>query len=149
MEEKDFLAFRVTVQSFIKSFGLLETSVTPCGYKLSLSQVFALQDLQKETLSVTQLSQKLALERSSVSRLVDHLVKEDFVLRESNPHNRREVILSLTERGESTIKKVSNQSVDFYKEVLSDVSYEDFEQMLRSFQRFTSLLKIRREEEHE
>jgi DNA-binding MarR family transcriptional regulator len=146
LEEKDFLALRNTVQSFIKSFGLLETTITPCGYKLSLSQVFALQDLQKETLTVTQLSEKLALERSSVSRLVDHLVKEGFVLRETNPLNRREVILSLTERGASTINKVSNQSVEFYKEVLNDVSPEDFQQMLRSFQRFTSLLKKRREE---
>jgi DNA-binding MarR family transcriptional regulator len=137
---------RMQVQQFIRLFGLLEQTVTPCGFSLSLSQVFALQELEKATLSISELAEKLGLERSSVSRLVDILVKETFVHRELNEQNRREVQLLLTDKGKRTIAKVCEQSIAFYQSFLKDVSENEQQQILNSFKKFNSCLSNVKEE---
>ncbi len=145
MEKKDIVELRGVFQQFIRSFGLLEQTKTPCGFSLSLSQVFALQELENQTLTVTELAEKLELERSSVSRLVDGLVKGGFVQRELNESNRREVILSLTEKGWRSIRKVRDQSVNFYDTILNQMPESQQYLFLDSFKTFTqSLVEVRK-----
>ncbi|HZG58726.1 MarR family winged helix-turn-helix transcriptional regulator [Paenibacillus sp.] len=146
MRTEDVLELRSAVQQFIRSFGLLEQTKTPCGFSLSLSQVFALQELEKQTLTVTELADKLRLERSTVSRLVDGLVKGGFVTRAPNELNRREVILSLTEKGERSIGKVREQSVEFYSTILGRMTEAEQAQVLESFKAFNrSLREVRKD----
>ncbi|TFE19296.1 MarR family winged helix-turn-helix transcriptional regulator [Cohnella luojiensis] len=140
MEQNTLLELRTTVQKFVRHFGLLEQSITPCGYSLSLSQVFALQELESKTLSVGVLADILLLDRSSVSRLVDQLVKANFVLRNINENNRRETLLSLTEKGRTTIHKVRQQSIHFYGKVLQDVSENDQRMITDGFKMFTTAI---------
>lgn len=145
MEKKDIVELRGGFQQFIRSFGLLEQTKTPCGFSLSLSQVFALQELENRTLTVTELAEKLELERSSVSRLVDGLVKGGFVQRELNESNRREVILSLTEKGWRSIRKVRDQSVNFYETILNQMPERQQYLFMDCFKMFTqSLVELRK-----
>jgi DNA-binding MarR family transcriptional regulator len=140
-----FLELRSNVQKFVRLFGLLEQNVTPCGFPLSVSQVFALQELEKGTISVTGLASRLELERSSVSRLVDELVKGEFVSRGINDANRREMVLSLTEKGMRTIQQVRQQSLGFYQSVLGSLSNTDQTLIIDGFKKFTgALLQHRR-----
>jgi DNA-binding MarR family transcriptional regulator len=143
-----FLELRSNVQKFVRLFGLLEQNVTPCGFPLSVSQVFAMQELEKGTMSVTELASRLELERSSVSRLVDELVKGEFISRNINEANRREMILSLTEKGIRTILQVRQQSLKFYQSVLSSLSNTDQTLIIDGFKKFTgALLEHRRKKD--
>ncbi|MDQ0061381.1 MarR family winged helix-turn-helix transcriptional regulator [Paenibacillus harenae] len=147
MQKEQVLLLRDTVQQFIRSFGLLEQTTTPCGFSMSLSQVFAIQELEKQSLTITELAEKLRLERSSVSRLVDGLVKGGFVSRELNENNRREVIVELTEKGTNTIRRVRDQSVQFYNEILENLSETEQMMFYEGIQRFTdSLMRVRGEQ---
>jgi DNA-binding MarR family transcriptional regulator len=146
MEQDTLLELRTTVQKFVRHFGLLEKSITPCGYPLSLSQVFALQELENKTLSIGILADILLLDRSSVSRLVDQLVKEDFVLRVINENNRRETLLSLTGKGRTTIHKLRQQSINFYGRVLNDVPKNEQRMIVDGIKMFTSAILNAREE---
>jgi DNA-binding MarR family transcriptional regulator len=140
-----FLELRSNVQKFVRLFGLLEQNVTPCGFLLSVSQVYAMQELEEDTMSVTELASRLELERSSVSRLVDELVKGDFVSRDINEANRREMVLSLTEKGMRTIQQVRQQSLTFYQSILGNLSNTDQTLIIEGFKTFTgALLKHRR-----
>jgi DNA-binding MarR family transcriptional regulator len=140
-----FLELRSNVQKFVRLFGLLEQNVTPCGFLLSVSQVYAMQELEEDTMSVTELASRLELERSSVSRLVDELVKGDFVSRVINEANRREMVLSLTEKGMRTIQQVRQQSLTFYQSILGNLSNTDQTLIIEGFKTFTgALLKHRR-----
>ncbi|MDF2683254.1 MAG: transcriptional regulator [Brevibacillus sp.] len=112
---------------------------------MSLSQVFALQELENRSMSIKDLSEELRLERSSVSRLVDGLVKGGFVLRELNEQNRREVILCLTEKGERSMNRLREQSIEFYESILNHLPETSQEKVLEGYQLFTeSLVKVRR-----
>ncbi|WP_284637761.1 MarR family winged helix-turn-helix transcriptional regulator [Paenibacillus silviterrae] len=146
MQREDVVELRYVMQQFIRSFGLLEQTKTPCGFSLSLSQVFALQELEKTTLTITELAARLQLERSSVSRLIEGLVKGGFVSRELNESNRREVVLTLTGKGKSSIHRVRDQSVAFYQSILARMSEEEQAQFAASFKRFTaSLTDVRKD----
>jgi DNA-binding MarR family transcriptional regulator len=104
-----------------------------------------MQELEKGTMSVTELASRLELERSSVSRLVDELVKGEFVSRDINEANRREMVLSLTEKGMRTIQQVRRQSLTFYQSILGNLSNTDQTLIIEGFKKFTgALLKHRR-----
>jgi DNA-binding MarR family transcriptional regulator len=140
LNEDTLLDLRSNVQKFVRLFGLLEQNVTPCGFPLSVSQVYAMQELEKDRMSVTELALRLELERSSVSRLVDELVKGEFVHRDVNETNRREMVLSMTEKGMRTIQQVRQHSLRFYQSVLGDLSDADQTLIIEGFKKFTSSL---------
>lgn len=145
MDTNTLLELRTNIQKFIRLFGLLEQNVTPCGFPLSVSQVYSLQELEISSKSITDLAKGLHLERSSVSRLVDGLVKEGFVSREINEANRREMVLSLTERGIRTIQQVREQSIKMYQDILGDLSENDHTHINEAFKTLTIALLKKRE----
>ncbi|RXT04258.1 MarR family winged helix-turn-helix transcriptional regulator [Ammoniphilus sp. CFH 90114] len=144
MERDEIEELRLTVQKFIRLFGLLNQNVTPCGYQLSPSQVFCLQELEHRTLTVGDLAELLLLEKSTVSRLVDGMVKGGFVSRELNEGNRREVLVSLTEKGHKTLNRVREQSIEFYEALLEPLSQGEQQQVYQGFKLMTeSLSEVR------
>ena len=146
MQNEDILKLRSEVHQFIRLFGVLNKTTTPCGYSLSVSQVLTLQALEEHTpLTIHELADQLNLERSTVSRLIDGLVKTGLVHRKINPNNRREVQLFLTEEGNRTIANVRNRSVDFFREMLSSLPDNDCRGILEGFQKFTKALQKVRE----
>jgi DNA-binding MarR family transcriptional regulator len=149
VDNASLLELRLNVQKFVRAFGLLEQTVTPCGFSLSLSQVYALQELENTTLSVTELADRLHLERSSASRLVDVLVKGNFVNRIINENNRREMIISLTDKGERTIQQVREQSLHFYENVLNDLPASEQQKIMEGFKTFTDALLHTRGKSHD
>lgn len=149
MKDDTLLELKANVQKFVRLFGLLEHNVTPCGFPLSVSQVYALQQLETATMSITELALRLELERSTVSRLVDELVKKGFIRRDINEANRREMVLSLTEKGEKTIQQVRRQSLSFYRSVLDHLSDADQMLILEGFKKFTGALLQYREKKHD
>lgn len=149
MEPNDLVELRSNVQQFVRMFGLLDQSTTPCGFSLSVSQVMAMQELERQTLTVSDLAQRLQLERSSVSRLVDGLVKGGFLHREINEQNRREVLLSLTEKGIRSIEMVREQSLRYYHAILGNLTTEQQQPILQGFRTFTQALQTYKGEPHE
>ncbi|HLN63531.1 MAG TPA: MarR family transcriptional regulator [Symbiobacteriaceae bacterium] len=101
------MALQQAVQEFVRSFGLLDQSTTPCGRPLPASQAHALQVLGEEgALPQQSLADRLGLEKSTVSRMVSDMVGRGWVDRAPNPANRREVRLSLTEAGSSMLDQI-------------------------------------------
>lgn len=149
LNREEILELRHTVQKFIRLFGLLEQNVTPCGFNLSPSQVFSLQELEDKTLTIGELADRLFLEHSTVSRLIDNLVKSGFANRVSNEENRREVLVSLTEKGRRSLQQVREQSIQYYHCILGDISDDDQHQILRGFKLFTNVLSNKRRKSNE
>ncbi|MED2149456.1 MarR family transcriptional regulator, partial [Bacillus thuringiensis] len=87
-------------------------------------------------LTVWQLSNKLRLETSTVSRLVDKLVKKGLIYREVNEKNRRELFLHLTEKGHITVNCLREQSVAFYQSILNNLSESERKIVVDGFELF-------------
>lgn len=140
MNEPEILDFRKSIHDFIRLFGLLHKSKTPCGADYSVSQVLALQELQSSRQTLVELTDKLNLDRSTVSRLTEQLVQSGLVHREQNIHNRREVILSITPKGENILNELTRQSIRFIEQFLQYIPDSEHPQLITSFQHLVSAL---------
>lgn len=79
---------------------------------LSFSQVAALHIIdQQKSISIQDISQRLNLSLSATSRLIDDLVRTDFVDRVEDQENRRSKILSLTPHGQDFLDNLSIERV--------------------------------------
>lgn len=88
------------IMQLVRAVGLLQPDHLSDGAPISMSEVFALHELDgPETLSQQSLADRLNLEKSTVSRLVATMVDKDLVARERDPENRRHYRLRLTEHG--------------------------------------------------
>jgi DNA-binding MarR family transcriptional regulator len=88
------------VMDLVRATGLLQPEQSVAGHLLSMSQAFALHELDTDTpLSQRELTERLGLEKSSVSRLAAELERRKLLVRERDPDNRRLYRLRLTEKG--------------------------------------------------
>jgi hypothetical protein len=74
---------------FIRAFGLLSSDRTPCGQPMAPSDAHALTEIVSDGgLTQRELVDRLRLDRSSVSRLVDRLAVRGWVERANGPDRR-------------------------------------------------------------
>jgi DNA-binding MarR family transcriptional regulator len=86
--------------------------------------------------SATVLAESTAMDRSSVSRLVNQLKCLDYVKSETSPEDRRGVLLSLTELGQQkTMDALKEKESMFYERISTwdDHQLEKFIELLRDF----------------
>ena len=95
---------------------------------LSFSQVAALHIIdQTQSISIQDIAVRLNLSLSATSRLIDDLVRTDFIDRVEDPENRRSKILTLTHEGQDFLNKLSIERV---KKIQS--TYESLPQKISS-----------------
>jgi len=84
----------------VRAGGLLQADQVVPGHPISVSQAFALHELDTGTpLSQRDLAERLHLEKSSVSRMAAEMERKGLLVRERDPANRRLYRLRLTDRG--------------------------------------------------
>ncbi|MEW4286062.1 MarR family winged helix-turn-helix transcriptional regulator [Priestia koreensis] len=139
MKREDALKLRTDIKKMIIITGVFESQNLPNGpfeKPLPTSQMMALEELEVEKLTVWQLANKLKLETSTVSRLVDKLVKKGLIYREVNEKNRRELFLHLTEKGHTTVNFLREQSITFYQSILNNLSESEQKIVMDGFELF-------------
>lgn len=107
-------AVRTAARNLVRELNLLDTRYCIEGFTFSECHLITeLETLRQATAS--ELSEILVLEKSTVSRLCDGLVKGGFVNVKSDPSDRRRKLLSLSSRGKTGAKrihKVAREQVD-------------------------------------
>lgn len=94
--------------------------------ELSVPQFRALAFLgRNEGAMLGDVSSFLALTLSAASKLVDGLVTADLVARDSDPLDRRKIVLKLTASGHRKFAAVRQATADFLTERVSEVSLHE------------------------
>ncbi len=88
------------MMNFIRAFGLLATDHTPCGQAMAPSDAHAMTEIADGGVSQRELVDRLHLDRSSVSRLVERLVARGWVRRATGEKDRRTIRLEATPAGQ-------------------------------------------------
>jgi len=139
LKREHTIKLRTDIKKLIRIQGVFESQNLPNGpfeKPLPVSQMMALEELELEKLTVWELSKKLGLETSSVSRLVDKLVKKGLIYREVNEKNRREIFLHLTEKGHITVNCLREHSITFYQRILGNLSESEQKKVVDGFELF-------------
>jgi DNA-binding MarR family transcriptional regulator len=95
----------------VRAAGLLQPDQAVPGHPVSLSQAFALHELDAGVpLSQRDLAERLRLEKSSISRMVAEMERKELLVRERDPHDRRQYRLRLTDRGRAAHAAMASKS---------------------------------------
>ncbi len=76
---------------------------------------------EMDTINMNDLSLKMRVANSTMTRMVDQLVQKGLVNRSADPQDRRIVLVSLTDHGKEVRSKLKNTLQDFFRQVLCDL----------------------------
>jgi DNA-binding MarR family transcriptional regulator len=131
------------VVGFIRAFGLLSPDQTPCGQPMAPSDAHALTEVVAGGgLTQRELVDRLRLDRSSVSRLVDRLVARGWVERADGP-DRRTVRLVPTEAGRAVTAQVAGTRAQRFAELLEAIPADRRDDVLTAMRLLTAAARER------
>ena len=123
---------RETLNSLIRRFVILERGDAACC-NITISQCCALAEIgQARALSVVDLAELLGLDKSTVSRLVESLVNQSMIVRETDARDRRFVTLQLTARGTDLYSEIEQRMNRYFQELVENIPAEKRTQVIES-----------------
>ncbi len=98
------------------------------GYRITIDQWLIIKSiLENPGVSQQELGELVFKDNASVTRIIDLLVKSEYLDREVNPNDRRKSNLKVTEEGKSIIENVQALVLQNRKMALEGVSAEALE----------------------
>ena len=108
MESADAQRIHELLMELVRAGGMLQPEQLVPGHPVSMSQAFALHELDTGTgLSQQELAERLRLEKSSVSRMAAEMERKGLLVRERDPDNHRQYRLRLTSRGRTVRSRMA------------------------------------------
>ena len=93
------------------------------GFDITLDQWLILNTIiENPTISQNEIAEKVFKDKASVARIIELLVQNGFLTRSIHPTNRRMFQLSITEKGNETIEKLSCLVQVFRKNAVLGIS---------------------------
>ena len=113
---------------FLQALGLHRPDQVPTGFDLSLSEMFALLALSAEApMSQQALAEQLHLEKSTVSRLIQHLERRGWVRRVRDLHDTRMFRLQLSETGHEQASRLAKSLTERHQRLLAALKPDEQE----------------------
>ena len=82
----------------------------------------------------------MRLSKSAASALVDRMVENNVVLRQLNPNNRREILLSVSPEFEKHVVFVRVELAEWFATLINDLGIETFEKWYEVMQQMNSVI---------
>ena len=109
-------------------------------FQLTVPEMMIMFELyENKTLSLNELSERIEFPKSSVSRIVDQLVKREYVTREIPEENRRTVKLSISHKCLNLID-VACINDRFNAVVVGGIEQEEAQKMISSMEELSLIL---------
>lgn len=130
----DYSRYSFLMGQLIRKLNLLNKDQKVC-YGLTIPQCYTVETLgQKGKLTMNELSSELGTAISTVTRVVDLLVRDGIVGRSENPKDRRKVFIELTAKGRELEQKLQKCSEDNARYILTAIPEEKRENILESLE---------------
>jgi len=86
------------------------------------SQCYLLLELYKhQTLSINEISEKMRLEISTITRIMNNLVRDELVVRNRSNYDKRVVEAALTEKGKGVALQLQESIGTYYRAIISNL----------------------------
>ncbi len=132
--------FRKSLRQFERTL-TYEVNCTEC-HDVTLSQCHILLEIEeKEKTNTGELAIALELNKSTVSRTVDGLVKNGMVERTVDPEDRRYTHLSLSAEGKEKCQEINARNDAYFNQVFKRISEEKHEGVFELFNLFIEAMK--------
>ena len=126
-------SFRANIRHIERELNIQNNS--NCCHGVTLAQCHTLLEIfSHDSINLSELSERLYLDKSTVSRTIDGLVNNDLVDRSIPKENRRKIIICLTEKGRGICEKINRDNDSFFGAVLDSIPPKDLPVFLNSFE---------------
>lgn len=125
------IRFHQEIVELIKKYQFRDRNkMVCCG--LSVSQCYIIETLKRYgALNMNQLAEKMHLSISTITRVIEPLVKKGFVKREEDPDDRRVRYISITKEGQAVFHKSWKNVFESEKTILSNIPFEQRENLIQ------------------
>ena len=106
------------------------------GKKYTLPQILILSPIPDKGMDMTSLSEKIGVDNSTATRLIDGMVRLNLVIKRKSHLDKRITIVLLTEKGEQTSEEIENKLDIIGEEIFNQIPMEhqdDIKEALLSF----------------
>ena len=133
--DKQVDAFHHEMVDLIKKYQFRDRSqMTCCG--VSVSQCYILETLHRfGPLSMNQLSKKMYIEISTVTRVVEELVKKGYATREEDAKDRRIRLITITDAGEVVYQESWKAVFESERQILDSFQEKERDVLIRFLRR--------------
>ncbi|GGN96871.1 MarR family winged helix-turn-helix transcriptional regulator [Saccharibacillus kuerlensis] len=136
-------SFREVKQLFFQMM-----SEISCRFGVTGIQLMTLKTLRdRPEIGLGELAEHMRLGSSTVSGVIDRLVKAELVIRERPDHNRRAIVLKLSHKGEEVLQE-ANSAYRKYLSGIKDLDPEELRIMLEAHRKIIKKLEEVRDENH-
>ena len=104
-----------------------------------------LSSIPTDGIDMTSLSHRLGIDNSTLTRLIDVLVKNRYVQKNKHHSDKRSIVVSLTEQGEMLHSSIESEIDRFGSELFSQIPVEDqdeIKEILSSFHWIVSKYRL-------
>ncbi|WP_245867603.1 MarR family winged helix-turn-helix transcriptional regulator [Sporomusa silvacetica] len=111
----------ILLQKAVRTFQMLEKKqIRMHGF--TSSQCYILLEIYKhQTLSINEISEKMRLEISTITRIMNNLVRDELILRKRSVYDKRVVEAILTENGKEIAQQLQKSIANYYKDVIANL----------------------------
>ena len=103
---------------------------------LTLSQIILISSIPIDGIDMTTLSIKIGVDNSTLTRLIDILMKKGIVQKNRSSQDRRSYIISVTKKGELLQSKIEDEIDSFVGKLFRNTRLEDQEELKKSLSSF-------------
>ena len=87
-----------------------------------------------ENLNNTQISKRMKLSPSRLTRIIDGLIRRGYMQREIAPKDRRNMRIFLSRRGKILTNKLNKAFIDIHYEILQDIDVSQHESLITAME---------------
>ncbi len=125
-------SFRVDLRLFERAIDRINKSA--CSIGINVPQCHTIMEIGlADTLSVNSLSEKMDLDKSTVSRQVEKLVKSEVVVRITSSEDRRKVNISLSPKGKEIYQIINSAMNEQFEKAFQKVSPKELSIFFKVF----------------
>jgi DNA-binding MarR family transcriptional regulator len=120
------------VQKLVRMFQLFERDQIKV-HGFTSSQCYSLIEIFKSgSLTMNELSDRMNLDTSTMTRVVDKLVRDELIKRKKDEADGRIVLVALTEKGKEAATMLNSSVTKYYKKIISSIPEGTVDEVLRA-----------------
>ena len=103
---------------------------------LTLPQILLLSSISDEGVDMSSLSKQMGVDNSTMTRLIDVLIRNGWAIKYKNKKDGRVVMVEITEKGEVLQEEIDKNIDKFGYEIYNSISLEDREEVMEILTEF-------------
>jgi DNA-binding MarR family transcriptional regulator len=88
-----------------------------------------------------QIAKRMNLSPSRLTRIIDGLVRKDYLIREIDPNDRRNMKVTLSRQGILIVQQLNNAYINIHKEILTDIDNVQHKPLITAMTHLLSALE--------